>query len=434
MNPTTLEILAACCFFGALVHAFTTQKIASLAEHTRNKTVASLLHFAGEIEIVFGLWAALFTGILIAHHGLHETMESLQAKNFSEPVFVFVIMVMAATRPVLDTALFFIHSISKISHRALKLPALPVTYFFTLVLTPILGSFITEPAAMTVAALLLKELVLDHSSEEQKGGTRLLYSTIATLFVNVSIGGTLTSFAAPPVLMVARLWNWDTAFMLAHFGWKATVAVAFNALICLSLNWKTLLEIQHAGHAPKVGSKTQRSPLWIQCVHLGFLVLAITSAHYPVFLIASFLFFMGFTQATGHAQTQLKIREGLLVSFFLAGLVVLTGEQGWWLKPILSSLSDFSLFLSASALTAITDNAAITSLAAQVADLSETSKYAVMEGAVVGGGLTLLANAPNPAGYSILRDRFKDGGIKPQSLFWYALLPTIVAGACLWML
>jgi len=326
-----------------------------------------------------------------------------------------------------------IFMLSKVSHRLLKLPALSVTYFFTLALTPILGSFITEPAAMTVAALLLKELVLDHSEENTKAGKKLLYSTIASLFVNISIGGTLTSFAAPPVLMVARLWNWDTAFMFQHFGWKTVIAVTINTLICVALNWKTLLKIQHESNFTYRNS-SQKSPIWIQTTHLFFLLLAIVSSHYPVFLVASFLFFMGFTQATEHAQSQLKIREGLLVSFFLAGLVVLTGEQAWWLKPILSSLNDFSLFMGATALTAITDNAAITSLAAQVSDLSEPSKYAVMEGAVVGGGLTLLANAPNPAGYAILRDRFSEGGIQPQLLFWYALLPTFIAGACLWIL
>jgi hypothetical protein len=433
MNPTALEIIAACCFFGALVHAFSTQPINALAGRTKNKTLAALLHFAGEIEIVFGLWAALFTGALIFQNGLHPTMESLQSKNFTEPVFVFVIMVMAATRPVLDSALTLVFALSRITYRFLKLPALPVTYFFTLALTPMLGSLITEAAAMTVAALLLKELVLDHSKESSPSGQKLLYTTIAALFVNVSIGGTLTSFAAPPVLMVSRIWNWDSAFMFQHFGWKTAIAVTINTLICTLLNWKPLLNIQHQ-NATHASASRKKSPIWIQLIHLFFLFIAITSSHYPVFLVASFLFFMGFTQATEHAQQQLKIREGLLVSFFLAGLVVLTGEQGWWLKPILSSLSEFSLFIGATALTAITDNAAITSLAAQVADLTETSKYAVMEGAVVGGGLTLLANAPNPAGYAILRECFGENGIKPQLLFWYALLPTLIAGACLWML
>ena len=433
MNPTPLEIAAGCCFFGALLHAFTTQKILAAAEHARNETIKSLLHFAGEIEVVFGLWAAVYTAILIFNNGFHPTLDALESKNFVEPIFVFVIMVIAATRPILDTSMSLLFSLSKITHRFLKLPSLTVTYFFTLALTPLLGSFITEPAAMTVAALLLKELVLDHSEESQNGGTRLLYSTTATLFVNVSIGGTLSSFAAPPVLMVARLWNWDTTYMMNHFGWKSVVAVTLNTIICTAINWKALMAIGHSQKS-STGNKTKKAPYWIQGVHIAFLIIGIVASHYPAFLIASFLFFMGFTQATQYAQNQLKIREALLVSFFLGSLVVLTGEQAWWLKPILTSLSDFSLYLGASALTAITDNAAITSLAAQVQDLADSSKYAVMAGAVVGGGLTLIANAPNPAGYAILRDRFKDGGIKPLQLFVYALYPTLIAGLFLWIL
>lgn len=428
MDPTTFQIVAACCFFGALIHAFSAQKIEATARRVRNKTVGALLHFAGEIEVVFGLWAALFTLYCITQLGFKPTLDSLEQKSFEEPIFVFVIMVIAATRPIIDSAQALVFSISQAIHKSTRLPSLTTTYAVTLILTPLLGSLITEPAAMTVAALLLKNLILDHSESSNKAGKKLLYSTVAALFVNISIGGTLTSFAAPPVLMVARIWEWDTAFMFSHFGWKASIAVILNTIACVVINWKTLQTIS----LPKI--EKAHSPYWIRGVHLGFLLTAILAAHYPVFLVASFLFFMGFTQSTQSSQSELKIREGLLVSFFLGGLVVLTAEQGWWLKPILTSLSDFSLYIGASALTAITDNAAITSLAAQVPDLALASKYAVLEGAVVGGGLTLIANAPNPAGYAILRDRFKDGGIEPLLFFFYALFPTIIAGVCLWSL
>jgi hypothetical protein len=433
MNPSSLEIVAGSCFFGALVHAFSAQKIEAAAGRAKNETLKGLLHFAGEIEVVFGIWAAIFTLYCIFTLGFTPTLDSLQQKSFEEPIFVFVIMVIAATRPIIDTARAIILFFSKALHKVLRLPSLTTTYAITLALTPLLGSFITEPAAMTVAALLLKSLILDHSESDQPGGKKLLYTTVAALFVNISIGGTLTSFAAPPVLMVARIWNWDTAFMLSHFGWKSSVAVLLNTVVCVIINLKILKEIGTSQNENPIAPE-KSSPLWIQIAHLLFLLLAILAAHYPVFLVASFLFFMGFTQATQFAQNQLKIREALLVSFFLGGLVVLTAEQGWWLKPILNSLSDFSLYLGAAGLTAITDNAAITSLAAQVTDLSITSKYAVLEGAVVGGGLTLIANAPNPAGYAILRDRFSDGGIEPLTFFFYALIPTFIAGVCLWIL
>ena len=48
--------------------------------------------------------------------------------------------------------------------------------------------------------------------------------------MNVSIGGTLTHFAAPPVLMVARHWSWDLGFVFGHFGWRAMTAIVVSTL------------------------------------------------------------------------------------------------------------------------------------------------------------------------------------------------------------
>ena len=76
-------------------------------------------------------------------------------------------------------------------------------------------------------------------------------------------------------------------------------------------------------------------------------------------------------------------------------------------------------------MTAFNDNAAITYLATLVPDFTETLKYAVVAGAVVGGGLTVIANAPNPAGQSLLQRFFPDG-ISPLNLFLAALLPTVI--------
>ena len=93
------------------------------------------------------------------------------------------------------------------------------------------------------------------------------------------------------------------------------------------------------------------------------------------------------------------------------------------------SLNDQLLMLGATVLTAFNDNAAITYLAAQVHDLAPSAKYAVVAGAVTGGGLTVIANAPNPAGQSILSKFFKDG-ISPLGLLLGALVPTIIVYLC----
>ena len=60
--------------------------------------------------------------------------------------------------------------------------------------------------------------------------------------------------------------------------------------------------------------------------------------------------------------------------------------------------------------------------------LSDAGRYAIVAGAVAGGGLTVIANAPNPAGQSILSPCF-EGGILPLGLLAGASLPTLVFAA-----
>jgi hypothetical protein len=291
-------------------------------------------------------------------------------------------------------------------------------FFLTLSLVPLLGSLITEPAAMTIAALVLKE-----SFYRQDLSDRLKYATIGVLFVNISIGGTLTNFAAPPVLMAAEPWGWSSYFMLTHFGWKAALAVMTNALV---LSWLFRKEISAKGLMNK-DSDGYPVPHSVTAIHLTFLAGVVAFAHYPVIFLGLLLFFLGYVEAYQRHQDRLMIREALLVAFFLVGLVVLGGLQQWWLKPTISDVDPRAMFFLALGLTAITDNAAITYLAAQIEGVSDGFKYAVMAGAVAGGGLTVIANAPNPAGISILRPAFNDGTVSPSGLLLAAIPPTLVA-------
>jgi hypothetical protein len=161
-----------------------------------------------------------------------------------------------------------------------------------------------------------------------------------------------------------------------------------------------------------------------------FLVGVVVFAHYAVVFMGLFLFFLGFATAYERFQDRLIIREGLMVGFFLAGLVVLGGQQAWWLQPLLTKMSPDVVYFGATALTAVTDNAALTYLASLVPNLSDEFKYMVVAGAVTGGGLTVIANAPNPAGYSILKGSFPDSSIGAGGLFVAALPPTCVAIVC----
>lgn len=177
-------------------------------------------------------------------------------------------------------------------------------------------------------------------------------------------------------------------------------------------------------------------PWWLTVAHVVFLALIVLFAHHPDVCLGVFVMFLGMVTATSEYQDSLKLREGLLVGFFLAGLVTLGSLQSYWLKPLIQALSGNALYYGATGLTALTDNAALTYLGSLVEGISDELKYALVAGAVTGGGLTVIANAPNPAGVGILQSAavFKGEGISPLNLFLGALMPTACAILFFWIL
>lgn len=409
---TTIQLIAAIIFAIALVHTFATKSFERLAHH--HPKHAGLLHLLGEIEIVFGFWAFVLIVVMALVSGGKEALDYAESRQYTEPLFVFVIMVIAASRPVLD----IVKALIALVARMLPLNTAVAHVWLCLALVPLIGSLITEPAAMTLAALMLGPLIFRQGIPEW-----LKYAALGVLFVNVSIGGTLTSFAAPPVLMVATTWNWDSAFMAANFGWKAAIAVVINAtgVTFLLRSYIKDFAAQDA-QQPEPGV-----PLIVSLIHLVFLSSVVVFAHHPVIFLGLFLFFLGYTKAYEQFQNPLILKEGLLVGFFLAGLVVLGGMQQWWLQPIVAGLEPTALFFGALGLTAITDNAALTYLGSLIDGMSDAAKYMLVAGAVAGGGLTVIANAPNPAGVALLRQGFNDESIGVLGLLLGALLPTAVA-------
>jgi Na+/H+ antiporter NhaD/arsenite permease-like protein len=256
---------------------------------------------------------------------------------------------------------------------------------------------------------------------------------LGLLFVNISIGGTLSHFAAPPILMVARPWGWDTLFMLTHFGWRAIVSIGVSTGVYFllfrrefrAMAARTPLAIRDQPHDERPDAALLPVPWWLTAAHVTFMGWTVFNAHYPALFLGGFLFFLGFARATVAYQGGIELRTPLLVGFFLAGLVVHGGLQGWWIAPVLASLSEAPLFLGAAVLTGFNDNALITYLSTLVPNLGDPLKLAVVQGAVVGGGLTVIANAPNPAGQALL-SRFFDGAIYPLGLLAGALVPTII--------
>jgi hypothetical protein len=409
----SMDTIAAVLFGLALLHTFSTKLFESLA--CRSPRHAGLLHLLGEVEIVFGFWAFVLVVTMAFIQGADAAIHYAESRKYTEPLFVFVVMVVAASRPVLEAMRQLMSGLARVLPVRLAL----AQAWLGLAVVPLLESFVTEPAAMTLAALTLAPLVFRRDVPE-----RAKYAALGVLFVNVSVGGTLTSYAAPPVLMVAEAWSWNTAFMVVTFGWKAALAVLVNATVV------TLVLRRHLSEDALPAASTRPPvPIAVSAVHLVFLAAIVAFAHHPVIFLWVFLFFLGFAHAYERHQSRLILKESLLVGFFLAGLVVLGGMQEWWLTPIVSSLEPVALFFGALGLTAITDNAALTYLGSLIPGIDDSAKYMLVAGAVAGGGLTIIANAPNPAGVALLRDGFKDEAIGAGGLLLGALPPTVVAAA-----
>ena len=532
------NLVATLIFLAAIIHTFMTGKFMTVAHrwnHQHQKKIeqslasrrsvhhgAELFHFLGEVEVVFGLWAMALVFAIFFFHDWKTVVDYLSYRvNYVEPMFVVVIMILAATRPIIKLSEAIMNKIA-----GLLGGSLTAWWLTILTIGPMLGSFITEPAAMTISALLLGNKL--YALEPSK---KFKYATLGLLFVNISIGGTLTHFAAPPVLMVAGPWNWGTAHMMMQFGWKAVLAVLisngiyfllfrrelndmqekfefrsikddirkaemkrddiiaeFNVFssevqkeldlsnvyikntekliseIKTRLASKVLPEVTAKGHEPnmvkeafeqrfeevKMGkmreflpgllppekrpqfidpewdNRDDPVPTWVTCFHIFFMAWTIVNAHHPQMFIAGLMFFLGFSVVTSPFQNRIDLKPPLLVGFFLAGLVIHGGVQGWWIAPVLGSLKEIPLMLGATILTAFNDNAAITYLSTLVPGMTDPMKYAVVAGAVAGGGLTVIANAPNPAGQSILKKYFDDE-VSPLGILKGALIPTIIA-------
>ena len=319
-HPHLIEIISAAVFGLAVLHTFATKYFERLAH--LNPRHAGVWHLLGEVEIVFGFWALVLMLAFALLSGPAQSIAYLEHQNFTEPLFVFVILVVAGTRPILFIARFLVNQ----AVRFVPIPEQMAFYLLVLTIVPLLGSFITEPAAMTLAALMLRDRYF-----VQGVSKHLKYATLAVLLVNVSIGGTLTSYAAPPVLMVAAKWKWDTSFMLAMFGWKSAIAVVINSLTATFLFRQSLRALPTQSVMPS----DRHTPMLVVLVHLIFLLAVVFFSHHPVVFMGIFLFFLGYTEAYSRHQDPLYVTRRFIGGIFPRG----TCRIGWTAKMVAATLA-----------------------------------------------------------------------------------------------
>jgi hypothetical protein len=447
-NP--FQLVYSLIFLCAIIHTFLSPKLIALSHriqhrhiehlakesrveknHKRVSLLAQLVHLLGELELVFGLWVVPLFALLAYERGWQGAVDYLSGVHYTEPLFVFAIMAAAATRPILNLSENMLRRVASLGGGG------PGAWWIAiLTLAPLLGSFITEPAAMTIAALLLGRQFF-----RLRPSRHFEYATLGLLFVNISVGGTLTNFAAPPILMVAGPWDWSSLHLLSTIGWKAVIAIVISNLAYYAFFRKEFANLadfkrNHELKEVELTSADQSDvvPLWIKGVHIAAMAWIVFNAHDPVLFLGGFALLVLFMRMTPLHQNHLVLRNPLLVACFLAGLVIHGGLQGWWISPVLGNLEDTALLFISTGLTAFNDNAAITYLSTLVENFSAEAKYAVVAGAVAGGGLTIIANAPNPAGAAILNKYFKNKAILPLHLAAGAALPTIIVVLCFLLL
>jgi hypothetical protein len=443
MHP--FNLVASIIFFMAIIHTFLASKITHLYHVLHEKhneklqakgkppatnVFIELLHLLGEVEAIFGIYVVPLIFAIVYFHDFDSARGFIAHKvHYTEAMFVVVIMAISSTRPVLRFAEACLRVFAKLGRNS------PDAWWLSiLIMGPLLGSFITEPAAMTIAAILLARQFYRY-----KPSLKFRYATLGLLFVNISVGGTMTHFAAPPVLMVAGKWDWNMPYMLSNFGWKAVVGILISTGIYYAFFFGEFLKMRARVKRVRDYGKSSglEAPAWVTLIVILFMGWTIINLHYPALFIGGFLFFLAFVNATSVYHDDVSIKMPLLVGFFLAGLVTHGTLQQWWIEPVLTSMAELPLFMGSMVMTAFNDNAAITFLASQVPafnpkfaldpELAVRMQHAVVYGAIAGGGLTVIANAPNPAGQSILK-RFFGEGIEPLKLLIAALIPTAIMG------
>ena len=216
----------------------------------------------------------------------------------------------------------------------------------------------------------------------------------------------LTHFAAPPVLMLARAWGWDLSYVLATsagarcwlFRLDAGVFPGFRRQLGTSriaprrrtrTSRRTRVRLPPGCYRCRRGSRPSMSRSWPgpwspprnRALRRGFLISL-------------------FRESDGGLREPDGPEGSADGRIFLGGLVIDGGLQAWWIGPVLSRLSEATVPGGEGAHRSTTRPDHLPRVAR--AESARYAEPAVVAGAVTGGGLTVIANVPNPAGQALL--------------------------------
>lgn len=434
LNPTPFQLTSTLILFFATVHMFCTpwlyrrslayaKKKEESAKHWKHYHFLSEIYFLiSEVEVVFGIWLIPLLAFFSWFEGWRPALAYLNSRDYGHALYIMVVLVVIGSRPIITLAELVLEWFARLGKDT------PAAWWWTiLIVGPLLGSFIKEPAAMVLSAILLTRKFYPF-----KPSPLFQYATLGLLFANISVGGMLTNFASRALFIVADHWNWDMLYMLKNFGWKAVVAIISATAVYYLIFRKEFARFPKKLETVEKEESYQPAPIWITIVHLFFLAGIVLTSETPALFIGIFILFLGFWRATLFYQKRLHLQSAILVGFFFAGLIIHGELQSWWVVPIIQKLSNIGVMEASFILSSVMDNAIVGYLTVQIPQIDDLKHYLIISGAMAAGGLTLVANAPNPLGYSILRASF-DERLSFLYLFLGALFPSLLFLGIFWV-
>lgn len=376
------------------------------------------LRFITHPESAMVMWATVLLGVQWWGSGSTGVIKYVSRLHLIEPIYVATILIVCSTPSLIRSIRWTIFSVA---HR---LPVnTPMTFFvLAIVLGSLSGSIITEPAAMTLMCTIIGDTFLTSTRSDP-----FKYAVLGLILVSVSIGGALTPFSAPPIVMVATAWGWTLPVILRNFALPVIVSIVASTVIITMIFRRELT-------TPVAIVSRPRRPDWIvSTIAMTLLVATLIVRHSLPSLLAILLIATGVIMVTSRRVAIAAVESGVWVGLFLVGVIILGGLQTWWVAPIIRSLPPSQLFMASIVVSAVADNAALAYLGTLVPDICRIKQLAIVGGAVCGGGLTVIANAPNPIAFRLLAPAFGSNGINPVKLALAAVGPTLLVAALFWI-